>query len=151
MTYYVISGDGQRYGPADLATLNQWAIEGRLLANQMVEDESTGIRMAASSVPGLIFPQQAPTGGGYQQYPRATASGYAGQSDITQAWVFGALGLCCCGFIFGILGLLAANRAERAGNPNATAPKIFNIAVIVIWVVGGFLRGIVFRSANPFF
>jgi hypothetical protein len=149
--YYVISGDGQRYGPADLATLNQWATEGRLLSNQMVEDEASGVRMVASSVPGLTFPQQqnyqAPPSYGpqqpYQAYPRGGPSGaYGGQGDITQAWVFGVLGLCCCGLLFGILGLNAANRAEQAGNPNAKAPKIFNIVVLVIWALGAVAQAI---------
>ncbi len=154
MTYYVISGDGQRYGPADLATLNQWAKEGRLLPNQMVEDEASGIRIAATAVAGLVFPQQqtyqAPPAAGqpYQQYhayPRSSGIGYGGQKDINKAWIFGVVGLFCCGIVFGILGIQAAKRAEDAGHPGATAPKILNIVVLILWGLGIVLRAASFR------
>ncbi len=123
----------------------------------MVEDGTSGVRMAATAVPGLVFPQaqqqtyQAPQGSpqAYQQYPRS--QGYdpgAGQKDVNHAWIFGVLGLCCCGLIFGILGLNAAKRAEQVGHPGANAAKIFNIVVLVLWVLGIVLRGIMAASGN---
>jgi|GEM_PF-1791148 len=56
MRYYVLDDQGQKYGPADLATLNSWAAEGRIRQNTQVEDEASGLRMAASAVSGLTFP-----------------------------------------------------------------------------------------------
>ncbi|HMS54631.1 MAG TPA: hypothetical protein PKA27_04455 [Fimbriimonadaceae bacterium] len=56
MRYFVIASDGQRYGPADIPTLNQWIADGRLTADMMLEGENGG-RMVASSVPGLMFGQ----------------------------------------------------------------------------------------------
>jgi hypothetical protein len=60
MRYFVIGDDGQKYGPADVPTLNQWITDGRLLATTIVENEATGERMSAQAVPGLNFPIAAP-------------------------------------------------------------------------------------------
>jgi len=160
--YFVIGDDGQKYGPADLATLNAWIAEGRLLANTILEDSRSGARTPASAVPGLQFAP--PAGGGYQapgggyrppqggyqapqggyqapggpqfgtNYPRQQM-GDNGSGDITQAWVFAVLSLFCCGLIFGILGLNAAKRAEQKGNPGAQAAKIANIVCLSIWAL----------------
>lgn len=55
MRYYVIGDDGQRYGPADVATLGAWAREGRLLAGTRLVEEGTDRQLFASEVPGLTF------------------------------------------------------------------------------------------------
>lgn len=148
MRYYVIAPDGQRYGPAEVSTLNEWAAEGRLLPTQMVEDETSGVRTAASSLEGLIFPAAAPStpvtppagysgGQPYQQhYARPGYAGDDGSKDMNQAWIFGVLGFFCCGLIFGILGLQAANRAQAKGHPSANAARILNIIVLVLWGLG---------------
>src|SRR5436190_963962 len=99
----------------------------------MVEEESSGVRSIASSVPGLVFPMPgqgqaaAAPGQAYQQYPRSAYAGDDGSADIKQAWIFGVLGLCCCGLIFGILGINAANRAAQKGHPQAQGAKILCI------------------------
>lgn len=62
MQYYVMV-DGQRYGPADVATLNAWAQEGRLSPTTEVEDGTTGARLSAASIPGIMFPTSAPSPG----------------------------------------------------------------------------------------
>ncbi len=58
--YFVYAPNGQRFGPADLTTLQQWVSEGRVLPNTMLEEELGGNRMAASTVSGLQFPANAP-------------------------------------------------------------------------------------------
>lgn len=60
--YYVIGEGGSKYGPADAATLKQWAAENRLTPTSMLEDATTGVQMQASQVPD-IFPPAAPPGG----------------------------------------------------------------------------------------
>jgi len=163
MRYFVVTDNGQKYGPADLPTLNQWIAEGRVIPSTILEDEGSGVRMAASTLSGLEFgaptmTQTPPYGGPSVGAPSASgplAGGYPrpgsapadnGQSDMTQAWVFGALCLgnitvfCSplCGglsILFGILGLLAAIRAEAKGHPQAKTAKIFNIVVLVLHVV----------------
>ena len=114
MTYYVVAPDGQKYGPGDVVTLNQWAQQGRVLPTTVLEDASTGARFAASQVPGMTFAPapandfaQPPS---YQQYPRM---GYGvsdnGDSDYQKALIFGILGLLCCPLIFSSIGIYFAS------------------------------------------
>ena len=177
--------DGQKFGPADVPTLQQWANEGRLLSTSLLEEEISGNRIQASAVPGLHIggtgaqanPYAAPTATGnpyadpsqqgqaqgnpyaqnpYQQqggnYYRQPGSNYQGgydpmiQKEITNAWVGGAIGLVCCGPL-AIWGLTCANKAKKAGHPGAQAPYIFNIVVIVIWVIGFFIRASLLGSS----
>jgi hypothetical protein len=58
--YYVIAQDGNRYGPADIPTLQQWVREGRIAPNTTLEDEVTGTQIRASLLPELshLFPSQ---------------------------------------------------------------------------------------------
>ena len=60
MGYYVLGDQGQKYGPADVATLNMWVGEGRVVPHTMLEDEVSGGQIAAASVPGLQFQVVAP-------------------------------------------------------------------------------------------
>ncbi|MGV3618609.1 MAG: hypothetical protein ACO1SV_25075 [Fimbriimonas sp.] len=60
MRYFVIGDQGQKYGPSDTAGLNQWIGEGRLLPTTILEEETSGMRSAASAVPGLQFAPAAP-------------------------------------------------------------------------------------------
>ena len=39
MRYFVIGANGELYGPADIATLNQWIAEGRLTPTSMLQEE----------------------------------------------------------------------------------------------------------------
>lgn len=57
--YFVIGSDGSKYGPADAATLTQWAAENRLTPTSELENESTGQRMMASAVSAIVFPMAA--------------------------------------------------------------------------------------------
>lgn len=54
--YFVIAADGQKYGPADLATLASWAQEGRIEPETVLESVSDGVSLLASQVPGLLEP-----------------------------------------------------------------------------------------------
>ena len=153
MRYFVIGDDGQKYGPADVPTLQAWVNEGRLLPTQQVEAEDSGIRSAARAVNGLVFPLEAtgPTGPGpgipqgspysgpqssYQNsYSRPNASGDDGQQDVTLAWVFGVLGLLLCCF-FDIPALIFANRGYEKGHGGANAVRIFCFVVLGLQVVG---------------
>lgn len=56
MGYYVLGDQGQKYGPADVATLNLWISEGRVLPSTLLEDETSGLRSSATAVRGLQFP-----------------------------------------------------------------------------------------------
>jgi hypothetical protein len=55
--YYVRAQDGNRYGPADLETLNAWAAEGRINAATMIEIEgSAAPGFPFGSLPGAMVP-----------------------------------------------------------------------------------------------
>ncbi|MBV6458881.1 MAG: hypothetical protein HONBIEJF_02020 [Fimbriimonadaceae bacterium] len=56
MEYYVLGADGNKYGPADVPTLNTWAQEGRVLPTTLLEDFQTGQKLQASAVVGMQFP-----------------------------------------------------------------------------------------------
>lgn len=60
MRYFVIGPNGQKYGPADVPTLNQWSVEGRLFPQTMLEAEGSGAQVFASSVAGIQFPVGTP-------------------------------------------------------------------------------------------
>lgn len=53
MQYFVLWPDGQKFGPADVPTLQQWINEGRLTADSELESVIDGSRCKVSDVPGL--------------------------------------------------------------------------------------------------
>ncbi len=52
--YLVEMSDGQTYGPGDLATLKEWAAQGRLHRTSTLILERTGERLRADTLPGLF-------------------------------------------------------------------------------------------------
>jgi hypothetical protein len=140
-TYYVLGQDGHRYGPADVATLTQWAYDGRVLPTTLLEDAGSGARMPASAVAGITFGPQAmsppPTpgpgqyGGGYSQ-PQA---GNDGSGDVTAAWILGAIGFIACPLVLSSLGIYLASNARKKGHPSGQAAMIFCIASLVLGLV----------------
>ena len=147
MNYYVIGPDGSKYGPADINTLNGWAIEGRVMPHTILENVATGQQMAASTVPGITFPgqfsqpyAQPPMGPQYgSTYQRPTMGYGYDPRDLNKAWWLGVGGLCCCGPL-GIWGLIVALEEKKKGNPNAQAAVIFNAVAIALWfawAIGG--------------
>ena len=154
MNYFVIAADGQKYGPADVPTLNQWAQEGRVLNTSMLEDAATGQRVAATSVPGINFPQSpqhAPNYGGqpnygqpnYQQAPGQYMGGDNGQDDITKVWIFSVLSvLQCCPILFGILAIIYASKAQQKGHPQGQTAMIVAIVCLCVGLGGGLLIGL---------
>jgi hypothetical protein len=143
--YSVIATDGNKYGPADVATLNQWIGEGRLMPNQMLEEETSGARVAASAVSGLNFPMQNAQPGpeGFQPgqpyqnyYARpGVPMGDDGSKDVQQAWIWAVVSFFCCAPITAWLAINAAKRAQEKGNPGANAPRVVAIIALVVWVI----------------
>lgn len=81
MRYFVITSDGQKYGPADVPLLSQWAREGRLSPTSMLEGED-GTQVVASQLPGLSFPETAaPMTPPVQSAPPPGGNPYAGYYD----------------------------------------------------------------------
>lgn len=65
----------------------------------------------------------------------------SGQSEVTTAWIMGALSLLCCPIVFGLIGVWKASQAEKLGHPQAKTAKMFCIAMMVAgFVVGAIVR-----------
>ncbi|MEA2553871.1 MAG: hypothetical protein QOJ65_2047 [Fimbriimonadaceae bacterium] len=152
MQFFVIGPDGGKYGPADVETLKQWAVENRLGPQTMLEDFNTGQRMPASAVQGLFEGQGAATAtaqpgqmnppGLYENPPTpayygrpGNASGDDGSKELTLSFVFLVLSFFCCWPIFAPLGIINANKATQKGNPTGNIARILNIVVLVLGIV----------------
>lgn len=145
MGYYVIAHDGNRYGPADIATLQQWVREGRIAPNTLLEDEFTGTQIQASLLPELsyLFAAMPPPDTAGRAAPTASFAG-SPSGQATTALVFGILGLICCP-VFGIaaivLGQQEVSRIDQGmsaieGRGLAQAGYILGIVSLVVWVLG---------------
>lgn len=53
MNYFVIGGNGERYGPASVDELNSWATQGRLNSYSLVVPEGSFDSIPISTVPGF--------------------------------------------------------------------------------------------------
>jgi hypothetical protein len=154
MRYYVTGEDGRRYGPADEALLRDWATQGRLTPNSLLEPESGGAGIYASALPGLQFPpivpnatSAAPYGAPYN-VPYAPnpygqpVGGYAnrgwGNWEIQLCWgiaIVSAFALLCgMGAGFAALGIIVCVVLMFRG-VRAFGPLILCIAVIVMNVL----------------
>jgi hypothetical protein len=163
LAYYVIGQDGGRYGPADIAQLNQWALENRLSPSSMLEEEGTGSRIVASQLAGLWFPAQNPQGplssgpsdqpfSGYMR-PQQVAPTSGGQTEVTLAWVFGSIGFLCCPIVFSVAGIILASVAKNKGNPSGGNALIFCIVSLVVGMTLGVVLNVgrmMGGGGNPF-
>lgn len=93
-TYSVIAPDGQMYGPADEATLVQWARDGRISAQTPLHCHETNARLMSPMVPSLVpfvgLPQPMVNSLVQAPYPQAQGPGgmqlgYAGPQTVV-AW-----------------------------------------------------------------
>jgi hypothetical protein len=133
MNYYVIAADGQKYGPANVDTLNQWAQEGRLQPTTILEDLTTNTRVQANQVAGINFsppPSQNFQQPNYQQAP-GPYMGDNGASDINMVWIFSALAFFCCPLI-GIVAIVFASKAQQKGHPQGQTAMIVAILSLVL-------------------
>lgn len=85
MNYWVIAVDGNKYGPADINTLIQWAKENRLQPDTELEVIETGQRLRARDVAGLSFAQPAAPSPTVQPVqPQQPANPYAPHDPLAQ-------------------------------------------------------------------
>ncbi|MEJ5251188.1 MAG: DUF4190 domain-containing protein [Armatimonadota bacterium] len=154
MGYYVIAHDGNRYGPADIATLQQWVREGRIAPNTTLEDEVTGTQIRASLLPELshLFPQGAAPPP--PQAPPVPMAGGGPSSQATTALVLGILGLVfgwmCCGLLSIpaiIVGKQEMNRIDQGLSPiegRGLAQAGYILGIIgLVWLVLGVIYALV--------
>jgi hypothetical protein len=138
--YYVLSPDGQKYGPATMAVLKQWVTEGRLSPGSELESVADMSRFRASSFPDL-FPPGSLESPNFSSAPPRPPTPYSppaklrSDQDVTVAWVCVAVGFVFCGFAH-IPAFLYAKKAKEAGNPNASGPYVVSIIGLVLTAVG---------------
>lgn len=160
MQYFVIWPNGQRFGPANLATLQDWLRENRIDANTDLEEAGTGRKLKAGALLGLqggsTQYQQPPdpsAGQSYSGYYRPTpTSGMShplqssgGNTEITLAWIFGVLGLflgLCCP-LFSVIGLVMALIAQTKRQANAVAAIVLNAIGIAIYLGAMFFGAVI--------
>lgn len=127
MRYFVIGEDGELYGPADIATLNEWIAQGRLAPTTMIQEEFGGARFAASLLAGLSFSPH---------YVRPGHTPDPGDQEFKMAWIMGIVGLCCG--LCGPIGLAYAISARKKGHPKAVAAIVFCTIITLLsitWTV----------------
>lgn len=163
--YWVLGEGGAKYGPADVATLKQWATENRLTPTSMLEDATTGVQMQASQVPDIFPPAAPPTGpsaagspyqspggpppGGnpYQQqnpystpnasYPRPDYSGSDKAPTIAiVGWILAAVSLLCCPICLGPAAIYCGYKADQEGYKHG---KLLMICAAVAIVLGALI------------
>lgn len=135
--YFVIGPDGQKYGPATVDVLRDWAAQNRINNLTMLEDVDTGTRIMATTVPGLQLAPPQPT----TEYPRGAPTYPSVPNNLILA-IFSAV--CCCQ-PFGIAAIVFASQVDghwRRGDYNKaqdSAKKAKTFALLAIFL-GGFLQ-----------
>ena len=149
MRFFVLGDQGQKYGPADVLTLNQWIAEGRIVPHSMLLEEVSGGQIVASSVAGLDFPMvpHGPMGNpsgrqvmpGYQPgQPIAYSGPAAGVSDFRLALAMGVISLVVTfgvhflGIFAALVGVRAAMRAKNYNHPLWTPVLILNVIALIV-------------------
>ncbi len=131
--YFVIGPNGDKYGPADVDTLRMWSRENRVTAQTMLEDATTGARLMASAIPGLVLENPAPS---YQQINEP----YRKVANNLALSIFSTV--CCCQLL-GIIAIINAVQVDghcRRGD-YAAAEKSANTAktLSIVGIVGGLI------------
>jgi hypothetical protein len=154
MVYYVVGPDGNRYGPADLPTLNAWIAQGRIAPQSILEDAHTRSRTTAGMVPGLIFAAMPPTAapapfpyspppayspGSMTPFPPYAPSGNS--TEVQLAWGLGALGLLTAYLgwfmspFLALVGWILATKSANRTMPGARAAGYLCLGAILFYVL----------------
>ncbi|MBM3890961.1 MAG: DUF4339 domain-containing protein [Verrucomicrobia bacterium] len=154
-SFRMVGGDGREYGPVDLATLQQWAREGRLVRDSRVWDSRTSGWLRAGDVAELAAIFGAPA-----QPPPAipvplTPPPAAPRTNVLAIWslVLSLLGFCCgctpiAGIICGIIALPQIKARGEEGRGMAIAGIIIGVIMLVLSVLG-LLLWLMFAAAAP--
>jgi hypothetical protein len=142
--YKIIGEDGQEYGPATGDQIRQWVVEGRIERQTPVFVEGASDWNFVGLLPQFSGCFAAPGKPPTIAPPPMTSTGHRTKTNsYAQAgMIFGILSVaCCCGFPFGILGLIFsltglsqinANPQLHEGRGMAIAGLILSIASLLL-------------------
>jgi hypothetical protein len=145
--YKIIGEDGREYGPATAEQIRQWVAQGRVESRTPIFVDGAKDWNFVGLLPEFANLFVAPfTPPNIAPPPRGTAA--AGQTAKTNSYaqagmIFGILSVtcCCCGFPFGLLGLvfsliglsqINANPELHEGRAMAVAGLILSIASLLL-------------------
>ena len=156
MEYYVIAPNGQKFGPATVATLNAWIQEGRIAPDTLLQDAATGAQIVARALPALSFihqPNPAPPNANpyLTQSPAHHPMFYAqGQQTWNQpptvssgqvlgAWICTVVSpllmVCYFGLAGALFGCITGGQLVKQGNKTAGGVMLaFNVLWIVLFI-----------------
>lgn len=145
-SFRIIGGDSREYGPVDLATLQQWAREGRVARAMRVWDSRTGNWVPAEQVPELapLFGAAPPVAPPLITPPLVSpvAPPVVPRTNALAVWSF-ALAMiswsaCGCGclsmpaVILGAISLAQINTRHEGGRGLAIAGIVVGIAALAL-------------------
>lgn len=149
-TFKIVGGDGKEYGPIDLATIQQWAHEGRVAGQTQVWDSRTGQWQPAAQIAELaaVFnaPPSAPAATPVGPAPGVELADQILQRDytvvfsdwLTQGWEFFkanmGFALGACWIVFGLS--LGASLIGMIPCFGAVVQLAFNLVVQPV-LIGG--------------
>ncbi|MBS1702785.1 MAG: hypothetical protein JST12_14065 [Armatimonadetes bacterium] len=132
--YFIHAADGQVYGPVELDTINQYIAEGRVVPTTLLQPESSQMRVAASTVPGLAWADNQ----SFKAYTPQVLS--TAKYELAGSWacLAASLVLCCMPIgvhiSFGIGGIVLGVMAYRKGRMSGLAAMILNLFLVVFSV-----------------
>lgn len=153
MKYFVLSG-AQKYGPADIATLQRWIQEGRIAQNTLLQPELGGPPVAASTVLdfGASVNRTTESGGAwgpsnsgspFQPYPRPglqPLDAERAKQYFTWSIVCAIVGLGCCPILISSTAIGLGIKARNLGHPyGGLAVSLGTISLILGLIFGAYV------------
>jgi hypothetical protein len=145
MRYFVVLDSGEEYGPYEISEMNQWISEGRIEPTSVLRPETSEVKLAASTLPGLEW-QTGQTFDAYSEQKIDTSP-----LHLRGSWAcfIASLVLCCLptGFhlLAGIAGIWLSWSAFRSfkisGEKAWIAPMVLNFLLLCVWLFSLFLFG----------
>lgn len=169
MAYYVLDDQGNRYGPADDLTLQEWVHQGRIDEKTVLENEESGVRLPAIQVPATAYALRRPVHPKTWADPPVLQPGAAGFAENVPNHMLKSIGalvaggiFCLPSVLFGLAALIHAARvdgfvrradyfnAEKSSNSAgqlANVGLVFGVLGFALQMLGFVLPGIRFFVA----
>lgn len=144
MEYFVHSVDGQTYGPADLATLQKWANEGRVLPDTTLTEQKTGRVLLAGDLEGLTL--RASTQPVFASPPGTYGGHGAAAPRVDTSWPLAKaiLSLLLCCLPLGIVATVYAAQASSNASAGLHDAAMDNVRKANAWSNASIVVGLVF-------